>query len=290
MRRPNVHLRTRVAAVAAGLLLLAIAAPGQALAHAAFVSADPAPGARLSTAPGVVGMHFSEPINRQLSRATLTAPDGRTYDGAVVQGDLQIQLTTDTAGIYEVDWTTVSQIDGHTLRGTYQFGVRATPNSASAQGVTELAPQPADLAVAVARTLEDAALLAAIGGILLGYLASRKPPLAWARIPLRAMLAVALAAIVFPMIKRDAYEGSPAVMTILGLPLITVAAVVASVTLLWVIFRAVVDSAFGANTPFSLWLNAGVVVAAIVWYFVARWYRLRQGVDVADRYKEIPVE
>ncbi len=194
MRRPNVHLCTRVAAVAAGLLLLALAAPGQALAHAAFVSADPAPGARLSTAPGVVGMHFSEPINRQLSRATLTAPDGRTYDGAVVQGDLQIQLTTDTAGIYEVDWTTVSQIDGHTLRGTYQFGVRATPNSASAQGVTELAPQPADLAVAVARTLEDAALLAAIGGILLGYLASRKPPLAWARIPLRAMLAVALAA------------------------------------------------------------------------------------------------
>jgi len=105
-----------------------------------------------------------------------------------------------------------------------------------------------------------------------------------------AFCMTSLAAIVFPMIKRDAYEGSPAVMTILGLPLITVAAVVASVTLLWVIFRAVVDSAFGANTPFSLWLNAGVVVAAIVWYFVARWYRLRQGVDVADRYKEIPVE
>jgi hypothetical protein len=33
-----------------------------------------------------------------------------------------------------------------------------------------------------------------------------------------------------------------------------------------------------------------VVVAAIVWYFVARSYRSRQGVDVAARYKEIPVE
>ena len=79
-------------------------------------------------------------------------------------------------------------------------------------------------------------------------------------------------------------------MTIGGIPLISVAAVVASLTLLWVIYRAVVDSAFGANTPFSLWLNAGVIVAAIVWYFVARWYRHRQGIDIAARYKEIPVE
>jgi amino acid transporter len=105
-----------------------------------------------------------------------------------------------------------------------------------------------------------------------------------------AFCLTSLAAIVFPYTKREAYEGSPAVMTIVGLPVISVAAVVASVMLLWVIYRAVVDSAFGANTPFSLWLNAGVVVAAIVWYFVARAYRRRQGVDVAARYKEIPVE
>jgi len=108
VRYPNRHLRTRAAAVVAGMLLLALFAPGQALAHAAFVSADPAPGARLSTAPGVVAMHFSEPINPQLSRAAAAAPDGRTYQGAVVQGDLKVQLTTDTAGIYEVDWTTDS--------------------------------------------------------------------------------------------------------------------------------------------------------------------------------------
>lgn len=105
-----------------------------------------------------------------------------------------------------------------------------------------------------------------------------------------AFLLTSLAAIVFPYNKREAYEGSPAVITVFGLPLITVSAVIASIMLLWVIYRAVVDSAFGANTPFSFWLNAGVVVAAIVWYFVARSYRSRQGVDVAARYKEIPVE
>jgi len=105
-----------------------------------------------------------------------------------------------------------------------------------------------------------------------------------------AFCLTSLAAVVFPMRKKDAYEGSPAAMTIAGFPLITVAAIVATVTLLWVIYRAIVDASFGANTAFSLWLNIGVIVAAVVWYFVARAYRLRQGVDVAARYKEIPVE
>jgi amino acid transporter len=105
-----------------------------------------------------------------------------------------------------------------------------------------------------------------------------------------AFCLTSLAAIVFPYIKRDAYEGSPAAIRLFGLPLITLTAIVASITLIFVIYRAVVDSTFGANTPFSLWLNAGVVVAAIVWYFVARAYRLRQGVDIAARYRQIPVE
>ncbi len=105
-----------------------------------------------------------------------------------------------------------------------------------------------------------------------------------------AFCLTSLAAVVFPMWRKDVYEGSPAAMTFAGLPLISVAAIVASVTLLWVIYRAIVDAAFGANTAFSLWLNIGVIVAAVVWYFVARAYRLRQGIDVAERYKEIPVE
>jgi amino acid transporter len=105
-----------------------------------------------------------------------------------------------------------------------------------------------------------------------------------------AFCLTSLAALVFPMLKRDAYEGSPAAMKVFGVPVLAASAVVASVTLIWVIYRAFVDSAFGANTPFSIWLNAGVIVAAIVWYVVARAYRMSQGVDVAARYKEIPVE
>jgi amino acid transporter len=105
-----------------------------------------------------------------------------------------------------------------------------------------------------------------------------------------AFCLTSLAAIVFPMLRKDTYEGSPAAISVAGIPLITITAVVATVTLLWVIYRAVVDSAFGANTAFSLWLNAGVIVAAVVWYFVAKAYRTSRGVDVSARYKEIPVE
>ncbi|HYM97052.1 MAG TPA: APC family permease [Candidatus Sulfotelmatobacter sp.] len=105
-----------------------------------------------------------------------------------------------------------------------------------------------------------------------------------------AFCLTALAAIVFPRIKKDAYQGSPAAITVAGIPLISICAVVASITLLWVIYRAIVDAAFGANTAFSLWLNAAVIVAAVAWYVIARWYRMRQGVDVAARYREIPVE
>lgn len=105
-----------------------------------------------------------------------------------------------------------------------------------------------------------------------------------------AFCLTSLAAIVFPRIKKDAYQGSPAAITVAGIPLISLCAVVASITLLWVIYRAIVDAAFGANTAFSLWLNAAVIVAAVAWYVIARWYRMRQGVDVAARYREIPVE
>ena len=100
----------------------------------------------------------------------------------------------------------------------------------------------------------------------------------------------ALAAITFPYRNRDMYEGSPAAITVFGLPLLTISAVISSVMLIWVIYRAAVDKVFAANNHFSLILNAIVFAAGPIWYFAVRWYRLRQGVDLNARYKEMPVE
>jgi amino acid transporter len=100
----------------------------------------------------------------------------------------------------------------------------------------------------------------------------------------------ALAAITFPYRKKDMYEGSPAAMKVAGVPLMTISAIISSVMLLWVIYRAAVDKVFAADNNFSLILNGIVFAAGPVWYLVLRWYRLRQGVDLNARYKEMPVE
>lgn len=175
------------------LLLPTLAAPPVASGHAAVVSSQPEPGQRLPAAPGVVSLHFTEPLNQKLSRATVTDPTGRPFEDIVARDqEIQVRLASgDAPGIYLVAWTTVSTLDGHTLRGTFRFGVRADPGSGEAE--IALAPQPADLWMAGARALEYAALLMAIGMLLVGYLARRSPPLGWVRARIGPPLAVAFA-------------------------------------------------------------------------------------------------
>jgi len=176
--------------VAAAVLVLAVPAP--ALAHAGFVSSRPEPGSTLGSAPGVVELDFSEPLNRELSRATVTAPDGQRFAGFVA-GDhgIRIPLSTNLQGVYRVEWTTVSTVDGHTLHGSFGFGVGVAPGPA-AEGVVSDEPNRLDLLIAVARTVEDLALLLAIGMLLVGRLARREPRLGWVRLRVRPVLLVAL--------------------------------------------------------------------------------------------------
>lgn len=173
------------------VILILATSPQLAHAHGAIVAADPAPGTQLGTAPGIVRLRFTEPLNRSLSRALLRDPSGRMHS-SVVTGDqeMQIRLSTDAPGVYEVAWTTVSTLDGHTLRGSFRFGVRAMPGP-EAEASANLGLQPTDLVVAAARAVEYAALLAAIGMVLLGFLAGRLPPLDWVRYPLPAVLTLA---------------------------------------------------------------------------------------------------
>jgi copper transport protein len=162
-------------------------------AHAAIVSSDPEPGQQLSSAPGVVVLRFTEPINGRLSRATVTDPNGRLFDGAAVEArEIRVRLLTDAPGVYTIAWTTVSTLDGHTLSGGFRFGVRVDPGGTEA--VISLAPQRSDLVVAVLRTVEYTALLATVGMLLLRHLARRDPPLAWVRPPLELPLSLALVA------------------------------------------------------------------------------------------------
>jgi amino acid transporter len=101
---------------------------------------------------------------------------------------------------------------------------------------------------------------------------------------------VPLAAIFFPFLHRETYETSPARITIAGIPLMTISGIVGFVITGFVVYRALIDETYGVNTPYSVAMVFGVILLGAIWYFVARAYRRSQGIDMAARFEEIPVE
>ncbi len=97
-------------------------------------------------------------------------------------------------------------------------------------------------------------------------------------------------AAIFPFIKREAYEASPARIEVAGIPLMTITGLIGGVIMAWIVYRAIVDVDYGANAPVSMALFVGVFAVGAVWYFVARAIRRAQGVDMAARFEEIPIE
>lgn len=122
---------TLLLAVAAVLLLLP-AAP--ALAHASLLDASPPPGSGLPQAPGSLDIKFSEPLVEGPSRIEVLDELGRDVgDGPTqyVEGDataMSRDLGLLAPGLYTVRWTTLSPLDGHTLRGRYSFAIGSAPS------------------------------------------------------------------------------------------------------------------------------------------------------------------
>jgi copper transport protein len=181
MRRRGVLRAGGGRAARLGGLLLATAAlllvlPGSASAHAVPVSATPAPGARLGATPGAVVIVFDEPLVARLSGTTVTAPTGQRFTGSVSGKTIRVALATNAPGIYQVDWKTVSVVDGHTITGSYQFGVGVSPAETTASaGATAQGATVSDVVVAVLRGIEYALLLLACGLALLGVLGRGLP-------------------------------------------------------------------------------------------------------------------
>jgi len=60
--------------------------------------------------------------------------------------------------------------------------------------------------------------------------------------------------------------------------------------LAYVVYRVIVDSDYGANSPISMAMFIAVFIVGAIWYFVARAIRRRQGVNLDARFEEIPIE
>jgi copper transport protein len=141
--RSSTNLFRFLAAPAAALLLLG--SPAIALAHAEVLLSSPQPGTGLAQAPAAVVIKFSEPLNLSLSRIEVLDASGTDVGSGPTEalaGDAQAMrrpLGLLPTGQYIVRWTSVSALDGHTLRGSYSFAVGTGANPG-----TTLADSPLD--------------------------------------------------------------------------------------------------------------------------------------------------
>ncbi len=101
----------------------------------------------------------------------------------------------------------------------------------------------------------------------------------------------AIAAIVLPWRKRELYQNSPiARYKVAGIPLITISGTITAIFLGFNLYQWFSNSNYAVNNKQSLWFMASMYLLAIVIYVIARVVRQRQGIDLRNVYREIPVE
>jgi APA family basic amino acid/polyamine antiporter len=104
----------------------------------------------------------------------------------------------------------------------------------------------------------------------------------------------AIAAAILPWRRREIYQASPiARYNLLGIPLITVAAVAFLVILGFAIYEWITNSVYGIdwNTARNgFWYMGSLYLIALLIYLGSRVWRKQQGIDMAMVHKEIPAE
>jgi basic amino acid/polyamine antiporter, APA family len=104
-------------------------------------------------------------------------------------------------------------------------------------------------------------------------------------------LGSAVAAAVLPWRKPEIYNASPiARYTVLGIPLVTVSAVLFAGFLIFCLFKWLTDATYGINNPQSLIYMLVLYGVALAMYIVFRLVRRAQGMDLNMVYDEIPEE
>ena len=103
-------------------------------------------------------------------------------------------------------------------------------------------------------------------------------------------LTTALAAVLFPYVRRELYEASPWRKSFLGVPVITIAGLLTIVMLGAMVYAFLTNSTFGANGTQSLEFFLGFWVIGLAIYLVVRFVRSRQGVDLNSAFIELPPE
>ena len=159
-----------------GLLLLLIIIIGfskasLALAHAELVRSDPPANASLPVSPNQVQLWFSEDIEPSFSEITVLDKNGQRKEhqnSHVVDSDRKSMIVTVPQlerGTYTVFFRTLSETDGHVVKGGFPFAVGEAV-SADALLTSAQPPQPPAVLSVMARWLNLLSAMPAVGGFI----------------------------------------------------------------------------------------------------------------------------
>ncbi len=159
-------------AVVALLMLAAFVAllpAAPASAHSFLVATSPAQGQRLQGPPGEVVLVFSEPVALESSSFLMRSGGGDRIDVAPADTssdglEIRVSLTGLEDGIYVVEWSAFSALDGHGSAGEFAFSVGVD----SAVLPAPVARSSSDQIDTVGAWAFFVGLSAAVGALLLG--------------------------------------------------------------------------------------------------------------------------
>jgi methionine-rich copper-binding protein CopC len=109
-------------------LLALLIAVSPAFGHAKLLNSSPAANARLSAAPQVLTMTFSEEahlVALKLMKDDIGVPLAIDRNAKAATG-VTVPLPALNPGTYEVQWTAVAADDGHITKGHFSFSVAAS--------------------------------------------------------------------------------------------------------------------------------------------------------------------
>jgi amino acid transporter len=115
-----------------------------------------------------------------------------------------------------------------------------------------------------------------LGGTTMGYIST--------------FATTALAAVVFPYVRRSLYEESPMKPALFGVPVLTIAGAGTLAMFAVMIYGFLTNDVFGANVPEGLAFFVGLWLIGLALFLIARTVRSRQGVPMDVALRELPPE